>query len=337
MSNRHISKAIIFPVPNSVELAEVELPPPGDNDLLVEIEYSAVSVGTERWVLTGRMEIPGEAALGFPHVPGYQAAGSVIAAGAGVKGFSPGDRVFSRACRAPAGWKGSWWGGHMQYHVASAERDVIKIPEGISTREASYLLLAQVGFNGASKPAVNKGDVAVVIGDGLVGQFASQVLRHRGAHTILSGLSLQRLGLAEQFSADEIYDNRKFDFAEYIAGRYPDGVDIVLDTASTMKTVLEGTAMLKRHGQLVLNGYYPPGDSLIDWHWLRRKELTLYCADSRTDERLKAAMDLIASGGMDVNDLITHAFSPQEAAEAYGFLLGDRQDFLGIVFDWRRL
>ncbi|MFP4562761.1 MAG: zinc-binding dehydrogenase, partial [Spirochaetia bacterium] len=200
--------------------------------------------------------------------------------------------------------------------------------------EAACLLLAQVGYNGAFKPAVGPGDTAVVIGDGLVGQYAAQVLKFRGARTIISGLSPERLSLAERYSADEVYDNRNFDFTEHMGREYPGGVDIVLDTASMMKTVREGAEMLKRHGQLVLNGYYPPGDSCIDWHWLRRKELTLYCADSRSDERLQGTMELMERKALRAGELVTHDFLPEEAPKAYAMLLEDRQDFLGMLIKW---
>ena len=337
-------KAIVFPEPGKAERTETNVPEPGPRDLVIKIDYSGISPGTERWMLQGKLEIPGEPPFGFPHVPGYQAAGTVVEAGpeaaadgngqGAPDGFQPGDRVFSRACKAPGGWKGSWWGGHCAYHVAEVGRDIIKVPDGASMQSAAGLLLAQVGYNGAMKASVRKGDVALVIGDGLVGQYAAQVLRHRGAYTVLSGLSPKRLELAEMYSADEVYDNRNFDFPEFIVSKYPEGVDIVLDTASMMKTVREGAEMLKRHGRLVLNGYYPPGDSCIDWHWLRRKELTLHCADSRNDERLQAAMDLIAAGAIKAEELVTDVFTPEQAPEAYNMLLSGRQDFLGLLIRW---
>ena len=137
--------------------------------------------------LTGRMKLPGEPPLAFPHVPGYQAAGIVREVGPEVENIKPGDRVFSRNCRKPDNWPGSWWGGHVRFHVADYQT-VIKLPGAVSTYEASSLLLAQVGFNGATKPRVSPGDVAVVIGEGLVGQYAAQVLRYRGVHVIISGL-----------------------------------------------------------------------------------------------------------------------------------------------------
>ena len=114
-------------------------------------------------------------------------------------------------------------------------------------------------------------------------------------------------------------------------------MDIVLETASRNGTIREASEIVRHFGQIVLNGYYPPSESRIDWHWLRRKELTLYCADSRNDARLKGTLDLIASGAMNVRDLVTHVFSPREASDAYGLVLGRDENYLGIVFDWKRL
>jgi 2-desacetyl-2-hydroxyethyl bacteriochlorophyllide A dehydrogenase len=325
--------AVVFPEPRRSAVQDVEIPPPGDRDVLIEIEYSSISPGTERWCLTGGLVVPGEKPLAFPHVPGYQAAGIVRETGKAVRSLAPGDRVFSRNCAAPQGWRGSWWGGHVGFHAA-AEAAVIKLPEGVSTLEASSLLLAQVGYNGASKPAVRPGDSAVVIGDGLVGLYAAQVLRHRGAHVILSGLSPYRLDFARRLAADEVFDAAQGDFPAFVKERFPAGVDIALETASSAASVRMAAGLLRYAGQLVLNGFYPPPESLIDWHWLRTRELTLYCPNSRTRERLEAALGLMASGSLRVGDLVTHVFPVDRAPEAYDKLLGTDAAFLGIALRW---
>jgi 2-desacetyl-2-hydroxyethyl bacteriochlorophyllide A dehydrogenase len=325
--------AIIFSELARVTTTEVPLPTPGDDDVLLEVEYSSVSPGTERWCLTGTLTIPGEPPLAFPHVPGYQAAGIVRSVGAAVKDLRPGDRAFSRNCRAPAGWNGSWWGGHVGTHVAH-QSAVIPIPASVSTREASSLLLAQVGYNGASKPPVKHGDVAVVIGEGLVGQFAAQALRHRGAHVILSGLLADRLSLGAAHSADEVFDASRADLAAFVRERWPEGVDIVVDTASTAATVRLAAGILGYGGHLVMNGFYPPPDSVVDWHWLRGKELTLHCPNSRTRVRLEATLGLIAEGAMRVQELFTNEFALADAPRAYEMLLDPAARFLGLVIRW---
>ncbi len=328
--------AIVFPEAEKTEFTSLEIPEPGLRDLLIEIDYSAVSPGTERWCLKGLMNLPDQPPLAFPHVPGYQAAGVVRRVGKDVPGFCKGDRVFTRGCRPAEGWRGSWWGGHVGLHVTEARRDVIRLDDSVSCKEASSLLLAQVGYNGASKPPVIPGDVAVVIGDGLVGQYAAQALKCRGAKVILSGLNPFRLGLAQQYSADEVFDNSRGDFAEMIKTRYPGGVDIVIETASLNKTILEAVGMLKRHGHLVLNGFYPfPEESRLDWHWLRRKELTLSFPDSRDNRRLENTLKLVREGRMHIEELVTHTRSAEKAPDIYRKLIAGDEDFLGVVFAWK--
>ncbi len=329
------TQAVVFPELRHASVREVEIPALGDRDVLVEIEYSSVSPGTERWCLTGGLVVPGEAPLAFPHVPGYQAAGVVRETGSAVSGLSVGDRVFSRNCAMPPGWQGSWWGGHVGLHVAP-ESSVIKLPSGVSTFQGSALLLAQVGYNGASKPPVKPGDTAVVIGDGLVGLYAAQVLRHRGARVILSGLVPSRLELARRFAADETFDAASDDLAGYVRGRCPMGVDVVVETASSAATVRMAAGLLRNGGHLVMNGFYPPAQSMIDWHWLRTRELTLHCPNSRTRERLEAALGLIATGALRVSELVTHEVPLAEAPSAYARLLDPEPSFLGIVIRWPR-
>ena len=330
------TEAVVFPKPRRVRIEEVPLPDMGPDELTVHIDYSCISNGTERWCLTDRLEVPGNPRLSFPHVPGYQAAGTVAAVGSRIRDVRPGDCVFSRNCREPDGFAGSWWGGHVKVHINNLH-DVVKLPPDVSTLEGSALLLAQVGYNGAAKPRVRAGDAAVVIGEGLVGQFAGQVLRSRGAHVIMAGLDPFRLDLASRFSADEVFDNSENELEDFVKERYPDGVHLVLETASMSSTVRLAADLLCRHGQLILNGFYTPDQSLIDWHWLRRKEITLYCPDSRSRERLRAALRLVQKGVIHVRELMTHRFRACDASKAYDLLLGHgpSTDFLGMILDWR--
>ena len=333
MESGQKAKAVIFPEPGRAVVGEVPLPPMEDGDVLIEVAFSAVSVGTERWCLTGKLVVPGESPMAYPHLPGYQAAGIVREAGGAVTGLKPGDRVFSRNCRPPRDWKGSWWGGHVGWHVAH-QSTVIRLPDAVSTRAASSLLLAQVGYNGAMKPPVAPGDTAVVIGEGLVGQYAAQVLRHRGARVILSGLFADRLALAREHSADEVFDASRGDFAAFLRERFPKGVAIAVDTASSAETVRLAADVLRYGGHLVMNGYYPPPESLVDWHWLRTKELTLHCPNSRTRERLESTLGLIAQGVIKVEELVTDEFPLAGAPKAYAMLLDPRAHFLGMIIRW---
>ena len=328
------TEAVVFVEPRKVEVREIPLPELGDEDVLIEMEYSSISIGTERWCLTGKLREPGKPLMTpFPHIPGYQAAGVVKEIGDKVQGLSPGDRVFNAGTRVAASWTGSCWGGHAHHHVGDY-RNVVKLPADVSTMEASGLLLAQVGYNGASKPRIEHGDTAIVIGDGLVGQWAAQAFRARGAHVIMSGHHSSRLEIAKKYSADEVINSGETDFAALIRKRYPNGVPIAAETASKSSLVKMAVSLLKYEGQFVLLGYYPEGECLIDIHWIRAAETTVYCPNASKKDRLEATLRLVAQGKMHIQEMVTHTFPYAQAADAYRLLLEKPSEFLGIVLNW---
>jgi 2-desacetyl-2-hydroxyethyl bacteriochlorophyllide A dehydrogenase len=274
-------------------------------------------------------------------VPGYQAAGVVREVGAEVTHVRPGDRVFSASAgrwgRAVEGSDLHYGvGGHVGHHVSDSSA-LIKLPDGVSTREAAGLALAQVGYNGATRPRVVPGDVAVVVGDGLVGLYAGQVLRLRGAFVILAGHHADRMALASRHgAADEVIDSTEQDLREVVLSRYPEGVPITVETASKQALIHLCVDLLERDGQFVLLGYYPDGECHIDTHWVRRRETTVYCPNGIARERMERTLGLIAQGKMHVAELITDEFPYDQAAGAFRMIMDKPRPFLGVVLDWRQ-
>ena len=325
--------AIVFPGVDEVELREVPLPPMGPEDVLVEVEHTTISAGTELHCLHGTIRL-GAGTVRFPFTPGYQAAGRVRAAGDAVSGLAVGDRVFSARCRQPPEWDGGWWAGHCAWHVAAAA-DVIPLPAAVGTRSASALLLAQVGYNGGVRPPVAAGDQALVIGDGLVGQWAAQVLRHRGARVLLAGHRRRRLEIAAAHSADEVIDTHAADVGEWVRRRVPAGLRIAAETTGKTGLIRDAAALLVRDGHLVVLGYYSPGACEVDIHWLRAGETTTHFPNGQQRDRMERTLSLIERGVIEVDGLVTHRFAPAEAATAYRMLQHDA-DVLGVTIDWSR-
>ena len=325
--------AVVFPSRGEVELRQVPLPPMGPADVLVEVEHTTISAGTELHCLHGTIRL-GTGPIRFPFTPGYQAAGCVRAAGAAVTGVAVGDRVFSARCKQPPGWEGGWWAGHCAWHVAAAA-DVIPLPAAVGTRSASALLLAQVGYNGGARPPVAAGDTALVIGDGLVGQWAAQVLRHRGARVLMAGHRRRRLEIAAGHSADEVVDTHAADLSEWVRSRVPSGLRIAAETTGRTDLIRDAAALLVRDGHLVVLGYYPPGACEVDIHWLRARETTTHFPNGQDRQRMERTLSLIEQGVIEVDGLVTHRFAPGEAAAAYRLLQHDA-DVLGVTIDWNR-
>ena len=164
------------------QLSKVQADDPGSEDVVVRTDYSFVSSGTERHV--HKQEFP-EPPLPFPMVMGYQCAGRVERIGRSVSELDIGQRVFALGNRV-AGVSNALGGVHAQ-RVVTAARDVIALPDDLDQIEASALVIAQVGYNCASRLSEGAGPNVLVVGDGLIGQFAAQALLARGFRVILSG------------------------------------------------------------------------------------------------------------------------------------------------------
>ncbi len=324
--------AVIFTGPGQVTVGEVEVPQPRAGEVLVRTEYSFISTGTERWIWRGEFHRPGQPPIPYPIVPGYQRVGIVEEVGEGVGHLQPGMRVTATVSRldAPTAFSGS----QAQYGVTPAEQ-CLRVPPDVSPVAVSGLVLTQVGFNGGSRPRIDGGEVAVVIGDGLVGQWIAQRLHVRGARVVVAGRHELRLDRAEAYARARAVNVRSEDPAAVVAEMAPEGADIAVDTVSVTETVQQAIELLRHDGQLVLNGYYREGHHLLDIQELHFKELTVYGPAGWTVPRLQATLAAIRAGEFEVEGLVTHRVSWRNAAEAYRRLVWEKaEEFLGIVIDW---
>jgi len=172
------AEAVVFGGRGDVTVSPVDLPEIGHTDVLMETRVSVVSAGMERWILSDRFHWGGS--MPYPLVPGYQKSGVVLEVGAGVDGLAPGDRVFmttSKVCEPVHAFSG----GHISLSQ-EIQSEVLKLPAEVSDLEAANLVVAQVGYNAASRPRIHGGEVAAVFGDGMIGQMAAQALRARGGY-----------------------------------------------------------------------------------------------------------------------------------------------------------
>jgi bacteriochlorophyllide a dehydrogenase len=329
------TRAVCALSPDRVELREVSVPDLGSHDVLVRAHYSIISTGTERWVITGQFHAPGQPSMSWPLVPGYQKVGVVEAVGAHVDDLTVGQVVFATISHISEGAT-SGWGGHILHSVCD-QSQVIPLPDGLDPVKAASLVLTQVGYNGGSRPPVSKGDTALVVGDGLVGQWLAQTLRSRGAHVLLAGRRPERLALAREHSADDIVDVRETPLTVLAEGAVPEGFDIVADTIGTAESVDTLTDLSRNNGHLILNGYYRESEHLLSMQALHSAEITVHAPAGWTRERLLATLDLVASGDLRVRELVTHMIGADEADKAYGLVLNKSEPFLGICLDWTNI
>ena len=330
------TQAILFEGREQVALREIELPEPQDDELIVKMTASGVSVGTERWALLDQRP-----EMKYPYVTGYLGVGKVEWAGPKVEDFQVGDRIFTTDARHIEPFQGNSW---LATHCARAVVPTVcggewppyvcKIPDAVSDAAAAMAGLAAVSVQGADMLRVSAKDVAVVLGLGLIGQSSVQVLRAKGARVIAADLLPMRVEKALETGCDAAITLDKRPLSEQLAPYLPaDGADIVVDTTAAPPVVLQLASLLRRRGQILLQGYYP-GHTIFDVASLHAKRPTLYVACSSDVESHRYAHRLLESGLMKLDSLVTHQVAAQKAPEIYRMVLEQPDEFLGIVFHW---
>lgn len=305
------------------------MPAPGAGEVQIRTRYSSVSCGTEGWVLHHRFTW---AATNYPAVPGYQRVGTITALGPGVDHWQEGDPVMATTgC-----WKEKpvpFWGSHAAIANTNAD-ELYRLPDGVDLLDAAATVVAQVGYNAAYRPRLERGDWVVVYGDGLIGQFALQAARARGAKTILVGHREQRLAAGATHSADHAVREDADTVERIRAITGSEHVRVIIDTVQKQECQ-EVYLPLLRHGegQIVYSGFSPE-EAWGSMALLHRQELTTHYIAGWNRRRMEATLDLMAAKKISLAPLITHRVPFERAADMYRMIDTRSEPFLGIVFEW---
>ncbi|QGQ94229.1 hypothetical protein EHS13_04565 [Paenibacillus psychroresistens] len=327
-----IGKGVVFKERLKVAYQDVSIPEPQVDDVVISVEYSWISNGTESSYLRGERS-NGETAfkngdpIPFPQINGYQKVGKITSIGANVTGFNVGERVFAAMSKVEGMFVP--YGGHISPAVTPLSQ-VWKIPSAADPLAYSGLVLTQVGYNCGMCPPVKAGDYAVVIGDGMVGQWAAQTLLHRGAQVFVLGRHQDRLDLLPAaITAINTKQTSRDEALKAVNGK----VAIIVDSVGSMESVLKLFPLAKVDSHLVSAGFYE-ADGRIDIQLLRTKRMTLYCPSGWTQAAMDETIVGITEGWLQTIPLITHHFPVEQAVEAWDLILDPSKNKLGVVLDW---
>ncbi|MCF7687538.1 MAG: zinc-binding dehydrogenase [Cephaloticoccus sp.] len=332
------SHAVVFTARNQVAYREIECPEPGAEDVVVELHHSWISNGTEGSFLRGE-RISGDVAWlpgdpdPFPMVAGYQKVGRVLQVGAAVTRFAPGDWVFAMMSKV-CGMFDNKYAGHVSPSVCD-QGGLMPLPPGIDPVAFCGLVLTQVGYNCGSRSTVQAGQVAVVAGDGLVGQWAGQTLASQGAKVVMLGRHADRLARFEKFGKTILSGPDNGVAAVRALG--PGPVQILVETTGSHRVLSDYLPLMERNGHMVIAGFYPKAaevDLLQALQQFRNSELTFDLVSGATLPRLEKTMQWIAEGRLNTLGCITHRFPVEQAAEAWALIESKREPVLGVVLDW---
>jgi len=198
---------------------------------------------------------------------------------------------------------------------------LIHLPEGLSFEAAALAEPLSCVLNGQGLVRVSLDDTVAVIGLGAIGCMHVAVARLRGARKIFAiDISPARLEMARFFDADIYADAKAEDPVEVVRrATGGDGVDVAIVACASGEAQRQAIDMAAKGGRISFFGGLPQGNSLVslDTNTIHYRELTVAGAFGTTPIQLQRAVNLIASGMMPVDRLVTHVFPLEEIARAF--------------------
>jgi NADPH:quinone reductase-like Zn-dependent oxidoreductase len=298
--------------PDVLELAEIDKPEPGEDEILVRVR--AASVNPADWyTLTGPLVARVASGLRKPKSNrlGTDYAGEVEAVGANVTEFRPGDEVF-----------GGRTGALAEYVAARADRGVVAKPPSLTFEEAAAVPIAALTALQAlrDKGHVQAGQRVLINGaSGGVGTFAVQIAKVLDAE-VTGVCSTGNVETARSLGADHVIDYTKDDFT-----RSDRRYDVIADVAGS-KTWSELKRVLEPRGTVVIVGA-PKGDGLLGplghiiklrLASLRGSQKAVFFIAKINKADMEAMRELLESGG--VKPVVDRRYGLDEVADAFRYL-----------------
>lgn len=307
------TNAVILTAPGLLGLDSVGLIPPTADDLVIAISHSGISTGTEKLFWSGQMPpFPG---MGYPLVPGYEAAGEVVEAGANT-GFKLGERVFVPGASCYDGAFGLF-GGSAARLVTKASR-VTRIDAGLGA-EGALLALAATARHAMAGPGKSVPDL--IVGHGVLGRLLARLTIAAGAPapTVWEINSDRAMGaVGYEVTTPDADPRRNYTSIYDASGRSDLLNDLVM--------------RLTKGGEIVLAGFYTQPLSFTFPPAFMREARFRIAAEWTADDMV-ATRSLVESGALSLGDLITHTRPAADATAAYELAFTDPA-CLKMILDW---
>jgi 3-hydroxyethyl bacteriochlorophyllide a dehydrogenase len=305
--------AVVLERPRQLSLCRLDLVAPGDEDVVVDIEWSGISTGTEKLLWLGRM--PAFPGMGYPLVPGYESVGRVRAAGCASR-RSVGECVFVPGARCFNTVRGLFGGAASRVVVPGSR--VMPVAENMA-EEAVLLALAATARHALAACTSRPG---LIVGHGVLGRLLARLALIDGLEPpVVWERNADRLSGASGYPVIRPEDDSRRDYA------------CIVDASGDADLLDELVLRLAPGGEIVLAGFYSQRPSFAFAPAFMR-ELRLKVVAEWKPEDLLAVKALVESGSLSLAQLITHRFDATQADSAYRRAFEDPA-CLKMVLDWR--
>jgi len=238
------AKRLVIPAIGQVEWETQELPDELERKMiLLESLTGLISVGTELAVYSGThigYTLPNAVYPKLPLNPGYSTIGRVVAVGSQVKTVLPGDRVLAEVPHAN------------RFIIDEDDEAYVVLPDKVSDHNGPFIRMAEIALTAVRLAPIQLGDTVVVIGLGLVGQFATQLYRLHGSNPTIGIDLLPKRLAAAQAHGIKVLNPNEVDVVQEISNLLGDRKPDVVIEATGSPEVLNLCLQLAKNGGRVL-------------------------------------------------------------------------------------
>jgi len=326
-------KAAVVKNNSNIEIKNIENPPIGPGDMLVQMRACGIC-GSDVEKVFGKY---GQPSMRLGHEP----AGVITQVGSEISNFSIGDRVFTHhhvACYSDDCHECSHENETMckKYYESNLEPcgladeyvvpewnvkhgGVLNIPDNMSFEEAAMIEPLACCIRAWSKFTHHKNDSVAILGVGPTGIMHVLLAKLYGFGKVFClDLNDYRLNFAKKFETTTIHSGNTNALEQIKSETANQGVDVVIVSTSSLNALKDAVNFVRKGGIIVMFGVPSKGANVdLDMSEIYSKGVTIVNSYAASDVDTTHALDLISNKQIDVSQLITHKYNLQECQQAF--------------------
>jgi L-iditol 2-dehydrogenase len=343
MESSYMKQAVMVE-PGKIEFRQVEKPSIQDHEILMQTKRIGVC-GSDIHVFHGMHPY-----TSYPVVQGHEVSGIAVEVGQAVKGVAVGDKVTFTpqvvcgecyACRhgmyhvcEKLKVMGFQTGGAGQEYFVLPEWNVFKLPDDMTLEHAAMIEPVSVAVHAVRRGGDITGKKVLVLGAGTIGNLVAQVAKAFGAQAVMiTDISDYKLKKAAACHIDFPINTAREDLDAAILRHFgPDRADLILECVGAQATATQAVECARKGTTVVIVGVF--GEKpVVNLGFVQDRELNLVGTAMYQKTDYEAAIELVTSGKMHLDELVTHRFPFDDYLQAYHTIEQSHGEYMKVMIE----